>query len=325
MEAGLSRSASPCPAILSSRPQTYQVFEREAQLSPADEKRWRTRKLARSRQWGDPKMIRVDPNEPMPAVLTSSEMFAHSTEPRRFTIDEARIVCSFPADFILKGTYGEQWARLGNAVAPAHDAGDCLGAARRPLQPARPRPVGIHRGPMSELELCPMTLGEARAYVDEHHRHHLAPAGGLFAIGATRGAAVVGVAIVGRPVARELADDYTAEVTRLCTDGSRNACSLLYGAAWRACRAMGYRRLVTYTLASESGGSLRAAGWKQVGSVRAESWSRPSRPRVDRHPLQGKLRWEVGGSVQAAAAADGSLTRTRTSLPTTANVGKTEA
>lgn len=108
----------PCPAILAGRPQTYQVFDQNTRLSDADTEKWRTRNLARSRQWGDPKMIRVDPNEPMPAVLTSSEMFAHSTEPRRFTMEELRIICGFPADFVLKGTYSEQWARLGNAVPP---------------------------------------------------------------------------------------------------------------------------------------------------------------------------------------------------------------
>jgi DNA (cytosine-5)-methyltransferase 1 len=99
----------------------YRVVDRvdgDTELSSADAQKWRTRKLARSRQWGDPKMIRVDPNEPMPAVLTSSEMFAHSSEPRRFTMEELRIVCGFPADFELKGTYSEQWARLGNAVPP---------------------------------------------------------------------------------------------------------------------------------------------------------------------------------------------------------------
>lgn len=141
-----------------------------------------------------------------------------------------------------------------------------------------------------------MTLTEARSWVDQHHRHHQAPQGGLFAIGASRGAEIVGVAIVGRPVARGLVDDYTAEVTRLCTDGSRNACSLLYSAAWRACRAMGYRKLVTYTLASEPGVSLRGAGWRVVAETRGGSWSCASRPRVDKHPTQAKLRWEVGGA-----------------------------
>lgn len=75
----------------------------------------------------------------------------------------------------------------------------------------------------------------------------------------------MGVAIVGRPVSRHLDDGWTLEVNRLCTDGSRNACSALYAAAWRAARAMGYKRLVTYILESENGASLRAAGWKCVG------------------------------------------------------------
>ena len=142
------------------------------------------------------------------------------------------------------------------------------------------------------LHLCPMTLREARAFVDVLHRHHPAPQGGLFAVAVSDSERIRGVAIIGRPVARGLQDDWTAEVTRLCTDGAHNACSMLYGAAWRACRALGYRRLITYTLASEEGSSLRGAGWRVVGEVRGQSWHRPSRPRVDHHPTQAKLRWE---------------------------------
>lgn len=144
-----------------------------------------------------------------------------------------------------------------------------------------------------QLELSPITLKEARKFVTKNHRHHKAPQGGLFAVAVSSGASMRGVAIVGRPVARMLADGWTAEVTRLCTDGARNACSMLYAAAWRACRALGYRRLVTYTLASESGASLRGAGWRLVGEAGGGSWSRSSRPRVDGHPLQAKLRWEA--------------------------------
>jgi hypothetical protein len=143
------------------------------------------------------------------------------------------------------------------------------------------------------LELCPMTLGEARAYVDQNHRHHPAPVGGLFAIGVAMDGQVAGVAIVGRPVARGLQNGWSAEVTRLCTDGTRNACSALYAACWRAARAMGYRRLVTYILDTEPGTSLRAAGWRCVAEVKGRSWSCESRPRVDKHPTQGKLRWEA--------------------------------
>lgn len=143
------------------------------------------------------------------------------------------------------------------------------------------------------LTLVPLTLREARAYVDERHRHHRAPQGGLFAIGAQSDGQIVGCVIVGKPVARMLDDDFTAEVTRLTSDGSKNVCSLLYAAAWRAARSMGYRRLITYTLDTEPGTSLKAAGWKLIGSAGGGSWDRASRARVDTHPLQGKLRWEA--------------------------------
>lgn len=145
---------------------------------------------------------------------------------------------------------------------------------------------------MGNPSICPMTISEAKAFVAQYHRHHQAPPGGLFAIGLELEAAIVGVAIVGRPVARGLSDGYTAEVTRCCTLGVRNGCSMLYGAAWRAARAMGYRKLVTYTLASEGGASLRGAGWTVVAHVSGGSWHRKSRPRVDKPPLQTKLRWE---------------------------------
>lgn len=143
------------------------------------------------------------------------------------------------------------------------------------------------------LTLCPITLTDAAAFVAQRHRHHKPPQGGLFAVACASGEEVVGVAIVGRPVARMLDDGWTAEVTRLATDGSRNACSILYAAAWRACRALGYRKLVTYILDTEPGTSLKAAGWKCIGEAGGGSWSKPSRPRVDKHPTQGKLRWEV--------------------------------
>jgi hypothetical protein len=127
------------------------------------------------------------------------------------------------------------------------------------------------------LELTPITLREARAYVTENHRHHDAPQGGIFALAVSERDAVRGVAIVGRPVARMASDGWTAEVVRCCTDGAQNAPSMLYRACWRAARAMGYRKLVTYTLPEEGGGN----------------WSRRTRPRADTHPTQAKLRWEL--------------------------------
>lgn len=143
------------------------------------------------------------------------------------------------------------------------------------------------------LHLQPIDFAEACAFVAQYHRHHRPPVGHKFSVAVNDGEKVVGVAIVGRPVARGLQDGYTAEVTRLATDGTRNACSILYAAAWRAARALGYRRLVTYTLPQEGGASLRAAGWRVVGEVDGRSWSCPSRPRVDKHPTQDKLRWEA--------------------------------
>ena len=144
------------------------------------------------------------------------------------------------------------------------------------------------------LRLVPCTLKDAREFVRRHHRHHNAPQGGLFAVAcaAEESETLSGVAIIGRPVARMLDDGWTAEVTRLCTDGTANACSMLYQAAWRACKGLGYRRLVTYILDTESGGSLKAAGWRLVGEAGGGSWSREDRPRVDHHPTQGKLRFE---------------------------------
>ena len=128
------------------------------------------------------------------------------------------------------------------------------------------------------LELAPCTLKEAREFVDRHHRHHEPPQLALFAVAVASGDEVVGVAIVAIPTARMLNDGWTAEVNRVCTTGHRNACSKLYGAAWRAARALGYRRLVTYTLPEEGGASLRGAGWRCVGEAGGGSWSRRDRP-----------------------------------------------
>lgn len=143
------------------------------------------------------------------------------------------------------------------------------------------------------LSVVPMTLREARAFVGRVHRHHRPPQGGLFAVGAANDGTVCGVAIIGRPVARLLDDGWTAEVTRLATDGTKNACSLLYAACWRAARALGWRKLITYTLPEEGGVSLRAAGWRLIGEAGGGTWARAGRPRVDMHPTQVKLCWEA--------------------------------
>ena len=136
-------------------------------------------------------------------------------------------------------------------------------------------------------------FAEAAAFVSEHHRHHTPPVGHVFSLGAFDGDRLCGVAIIGRPVARGRDDGATLEVTRLCTDGTRNAASFLLGRAARAAHALGYRRIGTYTLASEGGASLRAAGWRIVSEVRGRSWNAPSRPRTDSHPTTDKLLWEA--------------------------------
>ena len=142
------------------------------------------------------------------------------------------------------------------------------------------------------LQLQPITFPEAAEFVTRYHRHHSAPVGWKFGIAVSANDAVVGVVMVGRPVARRLDTGWTLEVTRCCTDGAHNAASMLYGAAWRATKALGYRRLVTYTLPSESGSSLRAAGYVNLYTTPGRSWSVPTRPRVDTHPLGQKLLWE---------------------------------
>ena len=143
-----------------------------------------------------------------------------------------------------------------------------------------------------KLQHVKIGLDEANAFVAQHHRHHKPVVGHLFSIGAALGDVIVGIVIVGRPVARMRDDGVTVEVTRLCTTGEKNACSFLYGAAAKAAFALGYRRIGTYILASEPGTSLTATGWRQIGEVQGRSWTTPSRPRVDKHPMQNKLLFE---------------------------------
>lgn len=142
------------------------------------------------------------------------------------------------------------------------------------------------------LLIVPIEFNEAVAFIRAHHRHHRPPQGHKFSIACSDGERIVGVATVGRPVARMLQDGWTLEVTRLATDGTKNACSILYGAAWRVTRELGYRRLITYILDTESGTSLRASGWREIGKRGGGSWNVPSRPRVDKHPTQQKIMFE---------------------------------
>lgn len=137
------------------------------------------------------------------------------------------------------------------------------------------------------LIIVPVSFREACDFIAEHHRHHAPPRGMKFAIGVEYDGVLVGVATVGRPVARSYDDGLTLEVNRTCTDGTRNANSALYGAAWRAAKALGYCRLITYTQVEESGSSVRAAGWRIVAERPSRgSWAASSvRLRALRDPV----------------------------------------
>jgi hypothetical protein len=176
------------------------------------------------------------------------------------------------------------------------------------------------------LRIVPVTLEDANDFVRRFHRHSRPVLGSKFAIGVKkpcgfcegrghsqefmvstpcpacqqRGGStdeLAGVAIVGRPVARLLDDGLTAEITRVCTDGTRNACSMLYGACRKAAKAMGHERIFTYTLPEEGGASLKAAGFildKESAGNTHKAWhNRPGRKveAVGDDLVGGKWRW----------------------------------
>ena len=142
------------------------------------------------------------------------------------------------------------------------------------------------------LELIPMTLAQANDFVAQHHRHHGRVQGHKFSIGCMSGGQLAGVVIAGRPVGRYLDDGFTLEVTRLCTLGGRNVCSFLYAAAARTAKAMGYRKIITYTLDTETGASIRAAGWHCAGLAGGTHWTGQRRRQPPTSPEQMKYRYE---------------------------------
>jgi len=149
------------------------------------------------------------------------------------------------------------------------------------------------------MNLRPINISEANDFVRSYHRHNNPVVGARFCIGVEDGGVLVGVAIVGRPVARMADNGFTAEVTRLCVceAAPHGACSKLYRACWRAWVAMGGKKLISYTLTTEPGSSLRGAGFRCVGQVNAEHWSRESRLR-EWQPIFGqqKLKWELNAA-----------------------------
>lgn len=132
------------------------------------------------------------------------------------------------------------------------------------------------------MKVVPITLKQANAFVIQNHRHHSKVQGCKFCIGAVDdNGELRGVAITGRPVSRYLDDGTIAEITRLCTDGYKNACSFLYAACVRIAKEMGYKKVITYILITENGASLKAAGWIEQGICGGGNWNVKSRPRKD--------------------------------------------
>jgi len=155
----------------------------------------------------------------------------------------------------------------------------------------------VTRAATAPLRLEPVTLTEAKRFVWEHHRHNRAPIGWRFGVGLSDGERLIGVAIASYPGARELHDGQTIEVLRCCTDGTRNACTRLYGAIHRAAAALGYRVAITYTLASEPGSSVKAVGYVMDAELPARGWG-GGRHRYEsnllgeiQRPEEAKIRW----------------------------------
>jgi hypothetical protein len=144
------------------------------------------------------------------------------------------------------------------------------------------------------MVIVPLTLKQANALVSQLHRHHQPVVGHRFSLGVEGGPrGLIGAVIVGRPVAREVPQYTVAEVTRLVTDGTPNACSMLYQAAARTAKEMGFDAIQTYILASEPGTSLKAAGWVKVGDTAGGNWNHSWRKgRREDQPMEPKQKWE---------------------------------
>ena len=156
---------------------------------------------------------------------------------------------------------------------------------------APPPTTGVERD--GDFRVEPIELASANAYVTQFHRHLNAVVGHVASLGLYDAVGLRGVLILGRPLARHQDNGHTIEVLRLCSDGSKNACSKLYGAARKWAKQHGKRRILTYTLPGESGASLKASGFVCTGSTEGGSWHRPSRERTDKAPTVAKVRWEL--------------------------------
>lgn len=141
------------------------------------------------------------------------------------------------------------------------------------------------------MRAVPLERKTANEFVEKLHRHHQPVCADKFRIGCKVGETLVGVVQVARPVSRVLDDGNTVEVVRLCTDGTKNACSFLYGKAARIAKEMGYSKIITYILESENGSSLLSSGWHKEANTKGGSWDTPSRRRTTTSPICKKQRW----------------------------------
>ena len=141
------------------------------------------------------------------------------------------------------------------------------------------------------LKIKPIHLKAASEFVKQFHRHNIPPVGGKFAVACYDGNRLCGVAICGRPVSRYLDDGETLEIYRNCTDGTRNACSKLYGACVRIAREMGYSKVITYTLEHETGASLKASNFIFDGLAGGTSWTGKRKRNYFVSPSEMKNRW----------------------------------
>ena len=140
------------------------------------------------------------------------------------------------------------------------------------------------------LKIMPITFNKACDFIKQHHRHHKPTIGCKFCIGLFQGEKIVGCVVCGRPVSRFLDDGLTLEINRLCTDGTRNACSMLYGAACRVAKEIGYEKVITYILESENGASLKASNFECEGIAGGTHWT-GKRNRGQEIPSEMKTRW----------------------------------
>ena len=147
---------------------------------------------------------------------------------------------------------------------------------------------------MADFQVSPIRLSAANDFIFRLHRHHKEVQGHKFSLAAWKNGKIVAVVIVGRPVARKTDDGIRLEVTRLCSDGTRNACSFLYGLARRVCSIMGYAALQTFIMETEPGSSLRASDWEIIGETGGKSWSVKTRQRTDKHALGKRRKYCVG-------------------------------